>query len=326
MRLPDNNYSHIEAKVHNHPAVPSVSATVVIPFYEGLGILDRTLASLTQQTYPRDLWDIVVVEDGSPQSAEPIVGKYSKDLNILCVRQERKGFRLSAARNLGIRLASGDVVVLLDFDAVCLPDHLAYYLRWFKMNNPVATFGLREFVDLTGFMPSQIENWISRLPSLRRVPSRSNRFQTIDKRVREVDCIKFHPFPCNCFHGCNVAFWREDALRVGLFDTTFDGYPGYEDIEFAYRLQQLGRYIVYEPGTTVYHQENQVVSFDQRQQGRIVNLQKLYGKVPGIREYRSSIAQAQNLSYLAKRKHRSSSSPVDAAISSWFNSYLDVNA
>jgi chondroitin synthase len=293
--MPDNDYSHIEAEVHNHRAVPSVSATVVIPFYEGLGILDRTLASLTLQTYPRDLWEIVVVEDGSPQSTEPIVGKYARDLNILRVGQERQGFRLSAARNLGIRLASGDVIVLLDFDVVCLPDHLAYCLRWFKMNSPVATFGLREFVDLTGFMPSQIASWIVRLPSLRRVPSTSNRFRTIDKRVPEVDCIKFDPFPCNSFHGCNIAFWREDALRVGLFDTAFDGYPGYEDIEFAYRLQQLGRYIVYEPRATVYHQENQVVSLEQRQQGRIVNLKKLYRKVPGIGEYRSSIAQEQGL-------------------------------
>jgi len=295
MRLPDNDYSHIEADVHNRAAMPSVSATVVIPFYEGLEFLDRTLASLALQTYPRDLWEIVVVEDGSPQSAEPIVRKYRGDLNILCVRQDRRGFRLSAARNLGIRLASGDIIVLLDFDVVCLPDHLAYCLRWFKMNSPVATFGLREFVDLRGFMPSQIAGWIGRLPSLRRVPSTSNRFRTIDKRMPEVDCIKFTPFPCNCFHGCNVAFRREDALSVGLFDTAFDGYPGYEDIEFAFRLQRLGRYIVYEPRATVYHQENQVVSFEQRQQGRIVNLKKLYRKVPGIREYRSWIVQAQGL-------------------------------
>src|SRR5678809_217492 len=46
---------------------PSRTVSVVIPAYDCQDKLDLTLASLTAQTYPADLLDVVVVDDGSPQ-------------------------------------------------------------------------------------------------------------------------------------------------------------------------------------------------------------------------------------------------------------------
>ena len=50
-------------KVNNSSLASSLSATIVIPFYKGEEILDRTLASLTLQTYPQDLWNVIIVEE-----------------------------------------------------------------------------------------------------------------------------------------------------------------------------------------------------------------------------------------------------------------------
>ncbi|MCZ7571391.1 MAG: glycosyltransferase [Ardenticatenaceae bacterium] len=287
-----NDYSCLETILGTEaPVQADLFVTVVVPFYRGLALLDRTLASLTIQDYPQHLWELIVVEDGSLEDTAALIRKYQSRLNIRRLRQQRLGYRLCTARNLGIQESNSDVIVLVDFDCVCLPSHLSRHLRWFKPDFPVATFGLREFVDLDDLNPDRIHEWLRTLPDRPRVHSISNRLQRVDKRRLELQYLKHHPFPCNCFHGRNVAFRRIDALSVGLFDTDFDGHLGYEDIEFAYRLTQLGRYLVYEPGATVYHQENNMVTLADRMDGRLVNLRKMFSKVPGIREFRQSIGQ-----------------------------------
>jgi glycosyltransferase involved in cell wall biosynthesis len=288
-----NDYSCLETILGTEASVQAdLFVTVVIPFYRGLTFLDGTLASLTLQDYPQSLWELIVVEDGSLEDTAGLVNKYQSRLNIRRLRQQRLGYRLCTARNLGIQESNADVIVLVDFDCVCLPSHLSHHLRWFEPDFPVATFGLREFVALDDLRPDQIHEWLHSLPNRPRVNSISNRMQQIDKRLPELQYLKHHPFPCNCFHGCNVAFRRSDALVTGLFDTDFDGHVGYEDIEFAYRLTRLGRYIVYEPEAIVYHQENNVVTLANRMDGRLVNLHKMYSKIPGICEFRQSIGQA----------------------------------
>lgn len=284
-----NNYSNMESAIRQARGRPRISATIVIPFYGDLNVIDKTLVSLTLQTYPRELWDVIIAEDGNLHSTQVLLDKYFCKFKISRVFQDRNGYRVASARNLGITAATGDVIILLDADCVCLPEHIFHHLKWFSIDMPVATFGLREFVDLQEHLPDQITEWLPLLPKKKRVHSASNRDMAIDRRVAEIQGIKLHPFPCNCFHGCNVAFWRSDAIRVGLFDTDFDGNHGYEDIEFAYRLHQQGCFISYVPEATVYHHENSSVLLSERAHGRSVNLEKLYAKVPGLREYRLSI-------------------------------------
>jgi glycosyltransferase involved in cell wall biosynthesis len=288
----NNDYTYLETMLEiNSSVTPSLTVTVIIPFYSGLRVLDRTLASMVLQNYPHQLWDVIVVEDGSVEDTALLIRKYQSSLKIRRIRQERLGYRLSTARNFGIKESNSDVLMLVDFDCVCLSEHISRHLRWFQPGFPVATFGLREFVDLDDLHPSRIQKWLHTLPARPRIKSVSNRLQEVDKRIPELQYLKHHPFPCNCFHGCNVAFRRKDAIAVGLFDTDFDGYPGYEDIEFAYRLAQLNRYIVYEPYAPVFHQENNVVTLAERDDGRILNLQKMFSKIPGLREFRKSIGQ-----------------------------------
>lgn len=288
----DNDYSLIEAHLESDRySSNQLTITVVIPFYRELSLLDRTLASLALQDYPTYLWNVIIVEDGSLEDTQALVSKYCRTVNLRRVRQHRRGYRLSTARNLGIQESNSEVIILLDFDCVCLPSHVRQHVRWFEHSERVATFGLRRFVDLSELRPNDINYWITCLPNRPPVRSVSNNFKLEDKRSAELRYIKQHPFPCNCFHGCNVAFRRRDAICVGGFDADFDGYPGYEDIEFAFRLTQLGCFLVYEPDATVYHQENNAVTFSERREGRNVNLHKMFAKVPGIREFRESIGQ-----------------------------------
>ena len=110
----------------------------------------------------------------------------------------------------------------------------------------------------------------------------------------EIKIIKRHPFPCNCFHGCNISYLKQDALDVGLYDEEFNFNFGYEDIEFGYRLWKKGLYLVFEPKALALHQENNAVTYLEKVRGREINRIKLYNKVPGIAKFRESLNKGKS--------------------------------
>jgi len=95
---------------------PDIS--VIIPNYNRVHMINRALDSVLLQSLPAK--EIIVVDDGSTdQSREFIRNHYP---NIRLLMQENKG--VSAARNFGIREASGDWFALLDSDDEWMPEKL----------------------------------------------------------------------------------------------------------------------------------------------------------------------------------------------------------
>lgn len=87
--------------------------SVVVPVYKVEKYLDQCVQSLLGQTYA-DL-EVVLVDDGSPDQSGAMCDAWAaKDARIRVVHQENGG--LSAARNTGIRHATGDYVLFLDSD------------------------------------------------------------------------------------------------------------------------------------------------------------------------------------------------------------------
>jgi glycosyltransferase involved in cell wall biosynthesis len=265
---------------------PAVS--VVVPFYSGLEYLERTIAGLSRQTLDVDQWELIVAEDGAVERTDRVLRKYPR-MQIRRVSIPRKGFRLASVRNAAVLAAAGPLIVMLDFDCVPLPDHLEKHVSLLRAESATATVGIRRFTDLSHVPAGEIvrgEWWEHAVD----IPSISNRGQSIDKRVGEIEQIAEHRCPSNLFHGCNVGFWRESAIDVGLFSEAFNGSHGYEDIQFAWRLQTAGvafRYV----DTPVFHQENAVVSSHDRAVGRLRNYSILAELVPELVEFRQREAR-----------------------------------
>lgn len=99
--------------------MPTIS--VVIPAYNAARYIAAAIDSALLQTYPAV--QIIVVDDGSTDATPVLLHPYSQAGKIIYVRQENKG--LAAARNAGIRAASGDYIALLDADDIFLPEKLA---------------------------------------------------------------------------------------------------------------------------------------------------------------------------------------------------------
>ncbi|MBI2863744.1 MAG: glycosyltransferase [Chloroflexi bacterium] len=285
-----NDYSHIERLADEFSGPFSRPVTIVVLYHDGGKLVGSLLHSLDQQTYPKSLMEIIVVDDGStpPFLTGQLPERVAGVLQI--VRLEHRGYRLSTMRNEGISRAGGEIVLCVDQDIICPPWWIASHLRWFHVSNSVATFGLRKFVDTAAFPDAGPIDYSS-CSEGPEIASSSNDFCLGDKRWREVAFIKAHPFPANCYHGCNIAFDRSQAIGVGMFDEAFNGFFGYEDIEFGHRLWQSGVFMVYEPAATVIHQENISFTTEYRRSNKPINRRRLYDRVPGLEQFRNSLSK-----------------------------------
>ncbi len=95
----------------------SILFSVVIPTLNRPRQLSRCLAALAEQTFPKALFEVVVVDDGGRQSLEPIVGDFAGRLQIRLLRQANGG--CASARQFGIDHARGEYLAFTDDD--CLP-------------------------------------------------------------------------------------------------------------------------------------------------------------------------------------------------------------
>jgi len=135
----------------------------------------------------------------------------------------------AAARNLGAAHASGDLLVFVDSDVCVRADTMARIRRRFELYPRLdALFGSYDDEPASAGFVSQYKNLLHHF---------------VHQQGRE-EAATF-------WAGCG-AIRREVFLEAGGFDESYTR-PCIEDIELGYRLRQLGRRIVLDPGLQVKH-------------------------------------------------------------------------
>lgn len=265
--------------------------SIVIPCYNNHRELGLTLIGLSVQTYPLRSVEVIVVDDGSSPPLEELLSHFRDTLDIRYIRQERRGYRVATARNKGIQQASGSIVICLDSDMLPVPHLIEAHAYHFIQQNPIATIGYRRYIDASTITPELIRTSFGAIHQLPDIASASNWGKDLDRRLPEFANFAMHPAPYNCFHGCNVAFGKSDAIRVGLFDDEFNGHWGYEDIEFGYRLWRSGVRLLPVPAALAFHQENSTLTLNDRLRDAAINFELACYKIPGFREFRHSLGR-----------------------------------
>ena len=105
--------------------IPKPNVSVIIPTYNRGWTLRAALDSVLSQTY-RD-FELIVVDDGSTDDTAKILQSYGPDVQVL--RQANAG--VSAARNAGVRAATGALIAFLDSDDRWLPEKLGVQVDFF---------------------------------------------------------------------------------------------------------------------------------------------------------------------------------------------------
>lgn len=97
----------------------NTTVSVIIPAFNQADYLASAIQSVLDQTYPA--YEILVIDDGSTDRTRDVVRRFL-DPSIQYVYQENRG--LAAARNTGLRLATGDYISFLDADDLFLPEKI----------------------------------------------------------------------------------------------------------------------------------------------------------------------------------------------------------
>jgi glycosyltransferase involved in cell wall biosynthesis len=98
--------------------LPLVS--VVVATFNRAHMIEQTLRSIAAQTYGR--LETVVVDDGSTDATEDVVERVGAATGLDIVYSKQTNAGCAAARNAGVELATGELIVFLDSDDQWLPD------------------------------------------------------------------------------------------------------------------------------------------------------------------------------------------------------------
>ena len=125
-----------------------LTLSVVVISWNQLDFLKRLVGQLLEQDYPRDLYEIIVVDDGSTDGSR----EWLRSLPIEAVRSvfgaENRG--RSASRNAGILAAKGKIVVMIDGDHTVQHDFLKIHAVRHARERCVIV-GKSDFVDHPDF-------------------------------------------------------------------------------------------------------------------------------------------------------------------------------
>lgn len=90
--------------------------SIVIPTYNRPKQLAACLQACGRLDYPHDRFEIIIVDDGSPDPVEVHKKDGSNLISITCLRQFNAG--PASARNMGAQHAQGDILAFTDDDCV----------------------------------------------------------------------------------------------------------------------------------------------------------------------------------------------------------------
>ncbi len=216
--------------VANSPSERNIEVSVIVPAFRSPDRLKGCLEALAKQQTARN-FEVVVVDDGSPETLEPVTAGFERSLSIRFLRLENNGGPASA-RNAGIRAAHGGVILFTDSD--CRPQK-----GWLEaMASP---FDDPEVGGVKGrYRTEQKDTW-ARLAQL----EFEERYELLES-AGDIDFIDTY----------SGGFRREDLLSVGGFDTSFPRADN-EDVDLSFRVKGLGRRFRFVPGAVVLHRHRE---------------------------------------------------------------------
>lgn len=115
--------------------------SVIIPMFNARNTINRAIRSVFCQTYSGSV-EVIVINDGSTDDSLDLVNgidQIPSNYTLQIISQNNKG--VSAARNLGIRIACSDWVCFLDSDDEWLPEKLSSQVKILKSSPEIDFLG-----------------------------------------------------------------------------------------------------------------------------------------------------------------------------------------
>lgn len=195
--------------------------SVIVPAYREEDVIGACVQALSRQTVDRARYEIIVVDDGSADATAQAAREAGADRVL---RVEHRG--PAAARNAGIEVAQGEIVLFTDADCEPAEDWIAQML---------APFDDPRVMGVKGTYRTKQPSLIARLTQLE--------FEIRYERMAELPRIDF-------VDTYAAGYRRALFVKHGVFDTA---YIAAEDVDLSFRLTRAGHWLVFAPNAWVWH-------------------------------------------------------------------------
>lgn len=230
--------------------IPELS--IIIVSYNTRELLRACLSSIVRAQEKEDVWEVIVVDNGSSDGSVEEV----KSLNITLIKNE-KNVGFAAANNQGIRASTGRYVLTLNSDTEIASGVLSELISYMDGHREAGAITCRvnlangsldpachrgfptPWASLTYFMG------LERLfPSTRLFGQYHQGYKSMGE-THDVDCIS----------GAFFLIRRSVIDTTGLLDEKFFMYG--EDIDWCFRIRERGPRIVFYPRVSIVHKKHQ---------------------------------------------------------------------
>ncbi|MBF0228861.1 MAG: glycosyltransferase [Desulfamplus sp.] len=238
----------------------SNNVSVIIPTYNRCNIFYKVLKALESQTIDKYRFEVIVVDDGSTDDTAQMVRDFAinSTLNIRYFFQENK--KQGAARNLGIQHAEMPIIIFIGDDIIPDTRFIESHLRFHgNLEEPYKSC-------VIGYTTWHKD--IKVTPFMQYIGEFGHQFGY--SLIEGIGPLRF-----NFYYTSNLLIPASLLTTLDkVFDEDFDVY-GWEDIEFGYRLENIGAKLFLNRDAEAYHYHPvSVASFCRRQDnvGRASNI------------------------------------------------------
>ena len=230
---------------------PSVS--VIVPTFNRKASLLRLLDCLTNQTYPSNLYEVIVVDDGSTDGTEHL-SWHPFPFPVHYHRQANNGATL--ARNRGASHSQAEILTFMDDDICATPDMLTELVS--AVQRAERTIAMAALIPAYGPAASPFAALYS---------SGAVFAKDVDVTESVIAQAKLSDLD-----GCFVDFTRcktgvlsikrQDFLALGMFQDPSGGWPNWDDVDFGYRGHLNGFRLWQSYRATAHHHDHSLESLE----------------------------------------------------------------
>lgn len=201
----------------------NLALSVVIPTFNRVNRLKKTLESLIKQSLDKELFEIVVVDDGSNDGTADMFANFSKGLKHHIRYYWQENNSAASARNMGIMEAKAPNILLMDDDILVNRDHLKFHF------------------DLHMKYPE------SKVAVLGQITPGPEGIELLRWEESDLLIIGYtvggEPIISSAYLlTADVSLKKEFLIKAGLFS---EGLPVIQDMDLAFRLEDLGLSLIY---------------------------------------------------------------------------------
>jgi GT2 family glycosyltransferase len=231
-----------------------VKYSIIISAYKNKVLLKNCLESLNHQKgFGREDFEVIVVDDGSDDDTYYYIKGTNRNYFLYYVYIERSNQSCSPiARNYGLRIAKGEIIVLIDQDIIVKENYLMEIERYFSKNSNIVLTGTRLFLpkDISSDDVSNGNIFNMFYFSPFKPEWHEFRYQVFNRFSYNASALLY---PWLLVFSCNMAAPKRWIEKVGGFEEGFKGW-GLYDIELAYELFEAGLTVAINSRLEVLHQ------------------------------------------------------------------------